>query len=103
MHFLYTWLGSIPVLLVWIVGVILCLRNAGRDSRAAVLVGSAIMIMVFGRFILPFAVQAIVIGFQKVSLELNIFVSSFIYSLPTAVAWGLMFAAVFGRKPIDHE
>jgi hypothetical protein len=94
----YNLLGSLPTFAVWFVGGILCITRYWRDPTACALTAAAIVIAVSTRVILPVITTYVFAKFFRDvdHIGWRVFVNSVVYSVPQAVAWGLMFWAVFG-------
>lgn len=94
----YNLLGSLPVFAVWFAGGILCIKRYWRDPTACVLTAAAIFIAASTRVVLPVITTFIFQNFFRDvdSLRWRVLVNSIVFAIPQAVAWGLMFWAVFG-------
>ena len=93
-------LGSIPWTIVAVAGVILCMINFSRAPRASVLVGIALAIQLFSRFVLPIVANflfTLVPAQQMDDIHLRILVNSVLFSIPAAVALALLLWAVFSQ------
>ena len=100
----YRLVGLLPVLGVMAVGVFLAVQHRWRNPRVCMLVGIALLLAMGTYVFLPIILQLVMsqiemgIGREK----LVFFVHTFIYSSASAVVWGLVLFAIFGRDGIVH-
>ena len=96
----YSLLGTLPSFAVWFVGGILCIRRYWRDPTACLLTGAAIVIAASTCVVLPIVTTFVFTTFfQNVdNIAWRVLANSVAFSIPQAVAWGLMFWAIFGAS-----
>lgn len=94
---IWSFVGSMPLIIVWIVGIVLCIVRASQQAMACILAGIAIVIAIGSRFILPLIMRFVHSTIlHDAGSGTHAFVSSFVYGLATAAAWGLLLWAIFG-------
>jgi len=95
---LYRLLGSTPLLLIALGGVIWCLLNATRAPRVSLLVGIALGVQLAGFFSLP-VISALLFSLWPPSasdaLGARIFVNGLVNSIPASISLGLLLWAAF--------
>jgi hypothetical protein len=103
--YLYRLLGAAPLLLVFLAGLLLCVLRMRRDPAACALTGLAVLIMLHNRLVLPWIADWIFRTWLADVHELRwrILIDGAIFSLPEAIAWGLMLWAVFGKATRRRE
>ncbi len=102
----YRLVGSLPVFCVMMVGVWLAFQHRWRNSRVCTLVGIALSLEMGSRIVLPI-LQQLVSRLMMDNLEMGadrlriyMLLSAFFYSATSAVVWGLVLFAIFGRDGI---
>ena len=97
--YVYQLIGSLPAMLIYLAGAVMCVVYARNNPRASVLVAVAIAVSLATRFVLPFLSNLI---FSRLSgsgdmseIRIRVAVQSFVYSIPHALVWGLLLWAVF--------
>jgi len=95
---LYRLLGSTPLLLVLLGGVIWCLLNASRAPRVSLLVGVALGVHLVSFFALP-VISVLIFSLwppaASDALGARIFVNGLVYSIPDSLSLGLLLWAAF--------
>ena len=96
-------INQLPVILVWIVGVILALFHWKRYPRVSLMALAAIVIFFLnsaaGAFLslyLPLTLRER--GWSTSQMSLVYTANAIVQSLIAAVAWGLVLAAIFGER-----
>ncbi len=94
---------QLPLLLVWLVGVILAITNWQRYPKTALLTLIALGIFflrtLIGTYLsmwLPLMLSRS--GVLSSQIGLVITIQSIVLSLASALGWGLILAAIFGRR-----
>lgn len=109
--FVFSLLGSFPVLLVWMIGLVACVFRNSIEVRRRVLVGAGLSLFFFVRLTIPF-VQDFILNtvledvFREDGLPFSarVFLGNLIVSLPYACGFLLLIWAAVGpvaRKPVE--
>lgn len=102
-NYVFSLIGSLPTMLVWLAGAVGCVVFAGRNPRGCMLAGAGLTLFVAARIAMPFMTSWIFSSLNNVpwflEIRWRVLVNSLVYSIPTALAFGLLLAAVFFGNP----
>lgn len=96
----YRLVGGLPVFVVMLVAAALCVKCWGTERRTAVLLGTAVLFLLAARVVAPLvSTWAFQHFFQDLHvLEWRIILDGLIFSVPDAIAWGVLLWMIF-KKP----
>src|SRR5262245_9823537 len=87
----WNFVGSMPLFIVWIVGIVFCVVRASQQAQACILAGIAIVIAIGSRFILPLIIKFLFATFlHGAGSSVHAFVSGAMYGVLAATSWGLL-------------
>lgn len=95
---MFQWIGRSPWLLVAVAGIVLCMVFAGKHPRRCLIVACALVIELSVLAVAPFINHLVFSSFDAGDmdeLKWRILFSGLIYSIPSALALGLLLWAVF--------
>jgi hypothetical protein len=92
---IFHWIGRTPWLLVACAGVVLCMVFAGKYPRRCLLIGSALAIEFATYAAAPFITPWLLNSNDIMELRWRILINTLIYSIPSALALGLLLWAAF--------
>lgn len=105
------YLTQIPVILVWLAGIVIAIYNRRRYPQAAVLTLIAVLLFLFTSLAgtafntwLPFALHARGMAASRMGLIAGII--SIVRAILNAIAFGLLLAAIFGwrqKSPMENQ
>lgn len=109
--FVFSLLGSFPVLLVWLIGLVACAFRYSTEGRRRVLAGAGLSLFLLVRLTIPF-VQDFILNtvledaFREDGLPFSarVFLGNLIRSLPYACGFALLIWAAVGpvaSKPVE--
>lgn len=91
----YNWMGRTPWLLVACAGIVFCMVFFGKQPRRCVLIGSALFIMLTMSTAGPFITPLLLNTGNITEMHSRILLNGLMYSIPNAVALGLLLWAAF--------
>ena len=107
----YSWLGRTPWVLVAVAGLVLCMVFLGRYPRQCLMIGGALVIQFTMSAVAPFITQFVFSMFDAGDmdeLKWRVLINSAIYSVPAALALGLILWVAFepmwrGNSPDEPD
>ena len=106
--FVYSLLGRLPTLLVWMTGLVLCALRFSTDGRRCTLVAAGLILFLVVRLVGPF-LQAFILNTvleDQLPFGVRVIFGNLIYSLPHACGFALLIWAAVGsggRQAVEAD